>query len=219
MNYRRTVRTLAEELGELLSELAPADGTFGVFGNHDYNEGIGSIIRKLPKNIRWLTNSFALIQKSEQALLLVGIDDYNRGKPNLSSAFGFPAETKSERRVCEPALGQASWQRQEPAPFFKLLLSHNPDVTISKDRALLRHADLLLCGHTHGGQLCLPYWGPVITRTKQKNYLSGLHEHSAAPAVYVNRGVGYGMIGYRLLCPPEILVIELASRKLSAATG
>ncbi|MFN8389742.1 MAG: metallophosphoesterase [Bdellovibrionota bacterium] len=208
--YRREVRGLAEELGRALSDLTAPDGVYAVFGNHDYHEGIGSIVRKLPQEISWLTNSRRFIEKGGSTLLIAGVDDFKRGKPDLAEAAGLPS---AQRKRVSPMTSSTSLLPQSGAdPFFRLLLSHNPDITLSGEREHLKHFDLTVCGHTHGGQICLPFWGPLITRTKQKQFFSGLSVPAEPPAIYVNHGVGYGAVGVRILCPPEILLIELKQR-------
>ena len=197
-NYRRGVRLLAEQLGELIAKSAPPDGVFAVFGNHDYMEGIGSIVRKFPKDVRWLTNTWTGVQKGDSQIVIAGIDDINRGKPDLANAL----------RGLAPEPGAA----QKTDASFRILLSHNPDVTIHREAPLLEHVDLVLCGHTHGGQICLPVWGPIVTRTRQSLHTRGLSHHGKTP-IYTSTGVGYGAIGLRLLCPPEITMIELRSGK------
>lgn len=187
MSYRRGVRTLAQDLGSLIARIKTTDGVFAVPGNHDYLEGMGSIKRMFPQHIHWLINSRYLIRRGDVVLDVVGVDDYLRGKPNLSAAC---AQMEAEK------------------PFLHILLSHNPDIALAKDAHMLDSFNLVLCGHTHGGQIRLPLWGAMATRTKQKNHTKGL-SHRGKTAFYVNNGGGYGLIGLRLLCPPEILVLEL----------
>ncbi len=200
IDYRREVRELAHRLGKMLAPLSPPDGIFGVFGNHDHLEGLGSIIRQLPSSISWLNNSNVAIQRGASKIILAGIDDLNRGKPNLFRALDFALLDASERVT-------ASAMSTEGA-ILKVLLSHNPDVTIALNSNLIAHVDLMLCGHTHGGQIRLPLFGAPVTRTKQKKHVTGL-SYFKDTAVYVSNGVGYGALPIRLLCPPEIVCITL----------
>lgn len=199
IDYRREVRELAHRLGKLLAPLSPADGIFGVFGNHDHLEGLGSIIRQLPSSIQWLNNANVAIQKGGSKIILAGIDDLHRGKPNLFRALDFALLDASER----VATGISA-----EGAVLKLLLSHNPDLTIALNSNLIQHVDLMLCGHTHGGQIRLPLFGAPVTRTKQKNHVSGL-SYFKETAIYVSNGVGYGAVPIRFLCPPEIVCITL----------
>ncbi|MBP9838672.1 MAG: hypothetical protein KBC84_08155, partial [Proteobacteria bacterium] len=169
-----------------LTPLNARDGIYGVFGNHDYLEGIEVISKTLQNNINWITNTSTTITKNDDSLLLLGVDDYNRGNPDLKKTFS----NYSDKH------------------FFKILLSHNPDITISKDKDLLNHSNLILAGHTHGGQIKLPKIKPVICRTRQKKHVQSL-SHFNSTAVYVSNGVGYGGVPLRVFCPPEIVVINL----------
>lgn len=96
-----------------------------------------------------------------------------------------------------------------PDDAFTLLLYHSPD--------LIREAseygiDLYLGGHTHGGQLRLPFYGALVTMSKYgKRYEAGLFEEGNT-TMYISRGIGfegYGMPRARFLCPPEIVSVEL----------
>ena len=187
LTYRRAVRSLAEQLSQMLSRLNPRDGIFGVFGNHDHLEGIGTITRQLGNQIQWLTNSSVEIQRGSSSIRIAGIDDLNRGKPDLMRAM---ARVKAEDDI------------------FSILLSHNPDITLHAKENALNPFHLILSGHTHGGQIRLPFWGPIMTRTKQKNLVRGLGFFGES-AIYVNQGIGYGLLPIRVLCPPEILEIVL----------
>lgn len=86
----------------------------------------------------------------------------------------------------------------------RLALSHNPD-----SKAALEHFDwnLLLSGHTHGGQIVLPWYGPIWVPVQDRNYLRGLKPWRDR-YVHVTSGVG-NVAGIRLNCPPEIVLMEL----------
>jgi predicted MPP superfamily phosphohydrolase len=97
-----------------------------------------------------------------------------------------------------------------------IYLHHMPDgIDYLRARDPGQRVDLFLCGHTHGGQVCLPFWGAVITLSKyHKKYESGLYTVDGIP-MYVNRGVGSGGGGVphvRFLARPEVAVIDLVYR-------
>lgn len=123
------------------------------------------------------------VQTDSLDLYLAGIDDYCEGSPNLQ---------------------QALQDVPEDAPL--LLLSHNPDVL--QDPAVGR-VDVMLSGHTHGGQLVLPVWGPAHTQS------ASLRRHEAAgylqrgrTQVYISRGLGEG-IPLRFRAHPQITLVTL----------
>ena len=100
-----------------------------------------------------------------------------------------------------------------PADTFTLLLYHSPDLILE---AAEHQVDLYLGGHTHGGQLRLPFYGAIITSSMYGNrYASGLFEEGST-TMYISRGLGFeggGMPRARFLCRPEIVSIELAGTK------
>ncbi len=99
---------------------------------------------------------------------------------------------------------------------YTIYLHHWPDaVEELMGRGPGRRVDLFLCGHTHGGQVCLPLWGAVVTGSRlHKSYERGLHR-LAGVHMYVNRGVGMqggAVPRLRFLARPEVAVIEIVPR-------
>ena len=94
-----------------------------------------------------------------------------------------------------------------------IYLNHKPDaVDELEELGTGQRVDLFLCGHTHGGQVCIPFWGAVVTLSKyHKRYERGLYEVRGIP-MYVNRGVGMeggAVPRVRFLSRPEVAVIDL----------
>ena len=76
----------------------------------------------------------------------------------------------------------------------------------SKER--MSDMDLILTGHTHGGQVKIPFYGPLTTMTSfRKKYVAGLYSVGNS-ILYVSRGYGYSVYPIRLFCPPEITVFN-----------
>lgn len=90
-----------------------------------------------------------------------------------------------------------------------IIIGHTPDILIYLEH---NNTDLFLCGHTHGGQVCMPFYGPVITLTNLgRNYAGGFCDYNGIPVI-VNRGIGMeGDLAPRIrfLCPPEIVVVDI----------
>ncbi len=90
-----------------------------------------------------------------------------------------------------------------------ICLYHYPDLIPQLDAVPF---DLMLCGHTHGGQVRFPLWGAVVSMSRAgTRYALGLFEEGGKYA-YVTSGVGsesYGLAPFRFLCPPELTLITL----------
>ena len=116
-------------------------------------------------------------------LWLAGVDDVTEGRPRLG-------DTLAEIPVTEPLL----------------LLSHNPDILAS---AQIPRVDVVLSGHTHGGQIVVPLWGPAHTQSwhLQRSEVSG-YMRRGRTQIYITRGIGEG-IPLRFHAPPQIALITL----------
>lgn len=91
-------------------------------------------------------------------------------------------------------------------PYRRLLLCHSPDILLYPGDLSY---DLLLCGHTHGGQIRLPGLGALLTSTRiGRKFDKGLFEHPANRYVFVNSGLGEGQLPFRVGCPPQISLLK-----------
>lgn len=93
---------------------------------------------------------------------------------------------------------------------FRLAVAHSPDVAAAL--ANLGY-DLIVCGHTHGGQVCVPGYGALVTNCSlPRSMASGLHRFEGA-WLHVSAGLGTSMYApYRLACRPEVCVLDLVPR-------
>lgn len=195
LTFGRKVREKSIFLSNLFDKLDPKHGIFSTLGNHDYEEGVFLIKRQIGKSLTWIENENVLVT---DFLNIAGVDDIREGKPKIQKAV--EGLTKNN---------------------FNILLSHNPDIVLDKDAALLDNFDLILCGHTHGGQIRFPKLPIPLTQTKQRVFINGLKSlkegknkitnyplKKSNGAVYVNQGIGFGGIPLRVCCPPEILIIS-----------
>jgi predicted MPP superfamily phosphohydrolase len=154
---------------------------YGVLGNHD-------TIRMVPSleemGIRMLLNESETIQRSDQRIHLAGIDDAHYYRADNIEKAG----------------------SHIPQDEFSVLLSHTPE--IYRQAA---HADfsLLLSGHTHGGQLCLPGSIPITLDSVLPRHMgSGPWRYHKMDG-YTSVGVGSSIVVVRLNCPPEITLHHL----------
>ncbi len=105
---------------------------------------------------------------------------------------------------------EAEWRGGglDPSAFdFVLLIAHSPDVVRGLHYA--RGVDLILAGHTHGGQAVLPMFGPVESNLiVDPRLYTGTHELGGV-TLHVNRGLGTAVIPARIACPPEVTLVEV----------
>jgi predicted MPP superfamily phosphohydrolase len=179
----------AEQLPECLAAAARLEAPLGVFavpGNHDMQEG-GRIYREAVAGTKVVdvTNRSIRLNLDGEEMWIAGVDDHWWGKPNLDAALkGIPEEAAT------------------------ILLAHNPDFAEEKPDP---RVNLVLSGHTHGGQVYLPgvgtRWMPSRYGPK---YRGGLAQAPASP-VFVSRGLGEAGVPLRLNCPPEINLLTLVA--------
>jgi predicted MPP superfamily phosphohydrolase len=175
-----------DELGPLvapLADLRARDGVFFVTGNHEYYSGANEWVRFLGTlGIKVLRNERVRVR---EGLEIAGVDDAT------AHQFGIGHGADVAR-----AMGGRDPEHAV------VLLAHQPKAIAEAER---HGADLVLSGHTHGGQL-FPF--NFLVRLQQP-YVAGLHDHGRAK-IYVSRGTGYWGPPMRLGAPAEITRIELA---------
>lgn len=103
---------------------------------------------------------------------------------------------------------------------YAVFLCHMPDGVDELGRlGAGQHVNLLLCGHTHGGQVRVPLWGAIVTESKyHKKYEAGLYQAHGVP-LYVSRGIGVSVFPVRIFCRPEIAVLDLVYAPPGGASG
>ena len=152
-----------------------------ILGNHDS-------LRLVPGmealGYRVLLNEWTAIRRDGAAIHLVGIDD-----PHLYRLDNFHRATDGM-----------------PADAVSILLSHTPE---TYRRAAHAGFDLMLCGHTHGGQICLPNGMPVLTEASSpRRFTRGAWRYHVM-AGYTSAGSGTSLVDVRLNCPPEVALHTL----------
>jgi predicted MPP superfamily phosphohydrolase len=171
---------------EILSSLKAPSGVYATLGNHDGwydSEKVSSAIRK--SSLKLLRDESDVVTVGSARLQIVGLRDLWTETINLDRAFeGLRAEVPT------------------------IVLMHNPDLF---EEVAARDADLIMAGHTHGGQVALPFFGPLIVPSKfGRKYASGLFQ-TGGTRMYVNRGLGVIAPPVRFLVRPEISVFELVN--------
>ena len=181
-----------------LASLQASYGIYAVLGNHDMWTNPRQVTEYLiGAGISVLRNTRQVVNVGGAQLWLLGIKDTGyTGGP-----FGEFRAVWQETRDALAALLEGI-----PADEPRLLLVHNPDFTEMLPRGRI---DLALCGHTHGGQVRLPFIGaPIVPSCFGQKYVSGLVQGPSA-LVYVNRGIGVIAPPIRFNCRPEVTLLEL----------
>jgi uncharacterized protein len=173
---------------EAFSILKAPSGVYGVLGNHDYYVGPDRVAREVDAcGITLLRNDRAFIRRGNSQIALLGVDDVgisNRAPIKLETAIG----TVSQETT-------------------RILLCHRPYYL--KDAAA-QNIDLVLSGHTHGGQVVLGRFGNVVLAPARvvSPYVWGKYREGRTQ-MYVSRGIGTVGLPVRINCAPEITQIIL----------
>ena len=165
---------------------------YGVLGDHDVVVGSQEVTKALTANsITMLVNEYVPIERSGARFWLAGLDDPVAGLPNPEKTI-----PESIRNIPD-----------EPI----VLLSHAPDY--ADDLLKLpsgKAVSLMLAGHSHGGQIRLPWIGPLNLPEMGRKYVEGWFRLQNLQ-LYVNRGLGTVVVPFRFDCPPEITLLTLRS--------
>lgn len=157
------------------------DPVYAVLGNHD-------TLRMVPAfealGIRVLVNEAAVLVRGEERLYLAGIDDAHK------------------YRLDDIAKAAAAI----PPGMCSILLSHTPAV---RERAAATGFDLMLCGHTHGGQICLPGSVPLTLGGRLPRQVGAGPWRHRGMAGYTSTGLGSSIVPVRFNCRPEITLHHL----------
>jgi predicted MPP superfamily phosphohydrolase len=176
-------------LPDTLGRLRATAGVFCVFGNHDPRTGDLDRLRRTlaDSGLKYLGGRWQTVDLREESLLLAGNE-----LPWIGPA--------ADMRACvAAAVGR---ERDRP---FRILLSHSPDQFAWAQRW---DFDLMLAGHTHGGQFCLPLVGPVLSPSWHGVLYAGGTFAAGPTLMHVSRGT-CSELPLRWNCPPEISKIIL----------
>lgn len=165
----------------LLATIAPRHGTVAILGNNDMSDFVSELNAM---GVRVLVNESFRLSIGDDTMWIAGVDD-----PHEFFCDSLPL-----------ALSDV------PPGAFTILLAHSPEII---SQAAEYGIDLYLCGHTHGGQVCLPRIGPLFLNARCKRaYVAGCWRYGDMQG-YTTRGIGASTIPIRFNCPPEAVVIEL----------
>ncbi len=168
-----------------LSKIQATYGKFGVMGNHEYALLDEFDYQELMNagGFQVLTNDWLDIP--ELNLRLLGLDDAYRGSPDLNLSDDARTDT------------------------YNILLTHEPDII---DKMDLANIQLVLAGHTHGGQITIPFLTEKILPLNGRKYVKGLFKIGTGKqtSLFVTKGTGMTKLPFRFLNVPEIVSIEIS---------
>lgn len=179
----------------MLSKLNAPQGKFAVYGNHDHG-GYGSDLYKQimeQSGFTLLLNTSANIKLLDgSSIWIAGIDDAMLGKPDLNASMV-----------------------EIPKNSYTILLSHAPD---KAEEAAQYPIQMQLSGHSHGGQIQIPFYGPLVTPPFAEKFVEGFYTvgRNSGLILYVNRGLGTTRLPFRFLSQPELAIFTLKHEKTSS---
>jgi len=181
VHSRNTIREI-EKVWPILAKLEARDGVYSVLGNHDHWADTNRSQYWLERTGQNIRHTCRPVYRGKERILVGGAGDYWEDELQIDKSF-----SGSDEKEC------------------RILLCHNPD---SIDTEYKTPLSLVLSGHTHGGQVVIPFYGAPLLPVKNKKYSSGL---IATPRtrLFISRGIGWSMCPVRFNCYPEIAVLEL----------
>lgn len=188
-------KKFAPDVAWALRQLKARDGVFAVLGNHDHWSGVEIMrsalreagVRELPNRVHTLRRREAQSTLDAPMLHIAGVDDWWEKKADIDAVA-----------------------RELPQSGATILLAHEPD--FADVSAKIGRFDLQLSGHSHGGQVRVPGFGPLVLPAMSQKYHSGLYEiETPSGTMWQFTTRGLGMVGprVRFACPPEIAILTL----------
>jgi uncharacterized protein len=179
-------------LAGALADLQAREARLAVLGNHDYVNGLAAAMATMQAaGIEVLINRHRILTRGGQSLCVAGLDDLKESHPDLRAALSGVA----------PATP-------------RIVLAHSPDCAEGVPPDL--RVDLMLSGHTHGGQIRPPVGPAPFLSLRRRKYAQGMVQGPYCP-VYVSRGVGMSHLPLRWNCRPELPLITLRRRPADGA--
>ena len=180
---------MIEPCAQLLAQIRARSGILAALGNHDLDSDTAHIVEVLQAHdIPVLRNRSVPFEREGTRLWISGVDDILLGRPKLDRALkGIPSD--------EPVV----------------LLAHEPDWA---DYVAKHPVDLQLSGHSHGGQIRIPFLGAPYLPPLARKYPWGLRQIGRL-TLYTNSGIGTIDLPIRLGCPPEVTLITLRKARVA----
>jgi len=186
--HERNATRQIDKVWPILSKLKAKHGVYSVLGNHDHWADTRRSLYWLARTGQDLRHQCKPITRGEDRVYIGGAGDLWEDRLKIDKTF-----MGVRRNEC------------------KILLAHNPD---SVDTAFDTALSLVISGHTHGGQVVVPFYGPPVLPVNNKAYASGLIT-TPRTQLFISRGLGWAIYPIRFNCYPEIAVLELVNPKLT----
>ncbi len=182
---------------DCLEGLKPRLGRYAIIGNHDVYTGRTPVANRMKeRGFVMLRKEWVSLADKGSSLVLAGLDD---------SGMNWTSDDPSTKDIPRATAGV-------PPDRPCVLLKHRP-LKFSDIKGL--PVDLVVAGHTHGGQLKLPFGGPGLAHLTYR-YAEGFHQKDGQ-SIYVSRGLGTVGWPFRVFCPPEITLLILRSPQKTRA--
>lgn len=187
---------------DLVGKISKKYPVYVVFGNWDYLRSTGYDIVQLKRDLEHagadvLINRVVVMDMGREQINLIGLKDPFSSGPSINEDFErLVRKVNGDEKRCN------------------VVLAHSPDIS---RLAAENNMDLVLVGHTHGGQVYIPFLTEKIipTRPDGKGFIKGRYNlgQNKQTIMYVNRGMGTSMFPFRFLVPPEVTVITLKAKQ------
>jgi len=187
--HERNSTQQIDKVWPILAKLEAKHGTYSVLGNHDHWADTERSLYWLERTGQNIRHDCKPIYEGSDRIIIGGAGDFWEDELKIDNTF-----SRFDQNEC------------------RVLLAHNPD---SVDTAFKTTLSLVLSGHTHGGQVVVPFLGPPVLPVKNKDYSSGLISTDRTQ-LFISRGLGWAIYPVRFNCYPEIAVLELVIPKLIA---
>ena len=168
----------------LLLTLKANDGEFFVNGNHESWADEKSSLELLKNSGKSIRNSFKIIERGKSKIAIGGTGDLWTDEIDIDKTF-----------------------KESPKNIFTIIATHNPDAA---DLKHARKINLYLAGHTHGGQVRVPFFNfaPILPVTN-KDYDAGFKMNNVSEKLFISTGIGWSILPLRFNCRAEVPIITL----------
>lgn len=163
-------------------------GTYAVLGNNDYEACYDDILKEMERQgIHLLEHKADTLRRNGEHIVIAGVrNPFDIGQNGQSPTLSLASED------------------------FVVLLTHTPDYA---EDVPITNTDLVLAGHTHGGQVTVfGLYAPIIPSHYGQRFLTGLKYNSSNTPIIITNGIGTSNKNVRLFAPSEVVVITLLSR-------